>query len=103
MCLLRFHLYFVLFSRTATTKSHTLPLHDALPIYGRRDPLGSTHHEAGTLRMGDDPATSVTDADCRFHRSEEHTSELQSPMYLVCRLLLEKKNDKHTEQQYKEH
>src|SRR5437762_10739643 len=29
------------------------------------------------------------------HRSEEHTSELQSPMYLVCRLLLEKKKDKH--------
>lgn len=34
---------------------------------GRRDPLGSTHHEAGTLRMGDDPNTSVTDANCRFH------------------------------------
>src|SRR5437764_9075844 len=31
-------------------------------------------------------------------RSEEHTSELQSPMYLVCRLLLEKKNNKHTDQ-----
>ena len=34
---------------------------------GRRDPLGSTHHEAGTLRMGDNPTTSVTDANCRFH------------------------------------
>ncbi len=34
---------------------------------GRRDPLGSTHHEAGTLRMGDDPTKSVTDASCRFH------------------------------------
>ncbi|APO52207.1 DUF1080 domain-containing protein [Bradyrhizobium diazoefficiens] len=34
---------------------------------GRRDPLGSTHHEAGTLRMGDDPTASVTDANCRFH------------------------------------
>jgi choline dehydrogenase-like flavoprotein len=34
---------------------------------GRRDPLGSTHHEAGTLRMGDNPATSVTDAYGRFH------------------------------------
>src|SRR5437762_10524847 len=31
----------------------------------------------------------------RKDRSEEHTSELQSPMYLVCRLLLEKKNNKH--------
>jgi hypothetical protein len=33
----------------------------------RRDGLGTTHHEAGTLWMGDDPATSVTDADARFH------------------------------------
>src|SRR5438445_7582104 len=32
----------------------------------------------------------------RHHRSEEHTSELQSRQYLVCRLLLEKKNDKKT-------
>lgn len=34
---------------------------------GRRDALGTTHHEAGSLRMGDDPNTSVTDANCRFH------------------------------------
>jgi len=34
---------------------------------GRRDGLGTTHHEAGTLRLGDDPNTSVTDANCRFH------------------------------------
>lgn len=34
---------------------------------GRRDALGSTHHEAGTLRMGDDPTKSVTDPNCRFH------------------------------------
>lgn len=36
---------------------------------GRRDPLGTTHHEAGALKMGDNPATdnSVTDANCRFH------------------------------------
>src|SRR5207253_6140872 len=33
----------------------------------RRDGLGTTHHEAGTLRMGDDPNKSVTDANCRFH------------------------------------
>jgi choline dehydrogenase-like flavoprotein len=33
----------------------------------RRDGLGTTHHEAGTLRMGDNPATSVTDVNCRFH------------------------------------
>src|SRR5215813_9531604 len=34
---------------------------------GRRDGLGTTHHEAGTLRMGDDPNTSVTDPNCRLH------------------------------------
>jgi len=34
---------------------------------GRRDPLGTTHHEAGTLRLGDDPANSVTDPNCRMH------------------------------------
>ncbi len=34
--------------------------------FGRRDRLGTTHHEAGTLRMGS-PSTSVTDANCRFH------------------------------------
>jgi choline dehydrogenase-like flavoprotein len=34
---------------------------------GRRDPLGTTHHEAGTLRMGDNANASVTDANCRFH------------------------------------
>lgn len=38
------------------------------PFAGRRDGLGTTHHEAGVLAMGDDPATSVTNADARFHR-----------------------------------
>src|SRR5437879_11196419 len=39
-----------------------------------------------------DPPLSDCSARCQASRSEEHTSELQSPMYLVCRLLLEKKN-----------
>jgi hypothetical protein len=38
------------------------------PFAGRRDGLGTTHHEAGVLAMGDDPATSVTNGDARFHR-----------------------------------
>lgn len=38
------------------------------PFAGRRDGLGTTHHEAGVLAMGDDPATSVTDGNARFHR-----------------------------------
>src|SRR5437879_10790636 len=50
-----------------------------------RSRLGSVRHSPGTLR------------DSQGHaRSEEHTSELQSPMYLVCRLLLEKKKKKNT-------
>jgi Domain of Unknown Function (DUF1080)/GMC oxidoreductase len=41
-----------------------------LAFAGRRDGIGTTHHEAGTLWMGDDPATSVTNADMRFHEVE---------------------------------
>ncbi len=44
------------------------PAIGVLPFAGRRDGLGTTHHEAGVLAMGDDPATSVTNADARFHR-----------------------------------
>src|SRR2546426_3879211 len=48
-------------------------------------------HEAIELRPG-------SDATMKSHRSEEHTSELQSPCNLVCRLLLEKKNAQHVYQ-----
>src|SRR5947208_13869532 len=69
------------FNHTATTEIYTLSLHDALPIYSSGTP---------SVRM---PTLS---APCRISggsrsRSEEHTSELQSPDHLVCRLLLEKK------------
>ncbi|WP_431903981.1 family 16 glycoside hydrolase [Nonomuraea sp. bgisy101] len=40
---------------------------EIVPFARRRDGLGTTHHEGGTLRLGDDPATSVTNADCRLH------------------------------------
>src|SRR5437762_13048953 len=72
----------------ATTQIYTLSLHDALPI------LALARGVAAKLLH--DPIVGLkehADAD-RGHaklRSEEHTSELQSPMYLVCRLLLEKK------------
>src|SRR5256885_14177791 len=75
------YIIFFFFNDTATTEIYTLSLHDALPIFGvLRKALESRcfylalavdHHAAG--------------------RSEEHTSELQSPCNLVCRLLLEKK------------
>src|SRR5256885_2561149 len=69
------------FNDTATTEIYTLSLHDALPICTVRVRLGTgaTKSAGGTMAIG---AT----------RSEEHTSELQSPCNLVCRLLLEKKN-----------
>src|SRR5258708_25010114 len=66
---------FFFFNDTATTEIYTLSLHDALPI-------SNDHHG----HRGDRPC--ARDPYCR---SEEHTSELQSPDHLVCRLLLEKK------------
>src|SRR2546426_7867076 len=80
----RLLLFFFFFNDTATTEIYTLSLHDALPICDlcpRR--RRSTHDEAGFSLSG----SSLR----RSHRSEEHTSELQSPCNLVCRLLLEKK------------
>src|SRR5256885_16852725 len=87
---------FFFFNDTATTEIYTLSLHDALPI----SPVGG--------EVGDGEVALVADADHHGdargaqrarhvfliegpERSEEHTSELQSPCNLVCRLLLEKK------------
>src|SRR5476651_2894310 len=67
--------FFFFFNDTATTEIYTLSLHDALPI------------SSGCIRSR--PPSSSPNS-CRW-RSEEHTSELQSRQYLVCRLLLEKK------------
>src|SRR6185436_21006356 len=72
--------FFFFFNDTATTEIYTLSLHDALPI-------SCTSCKAKRL-----PRVSGSRA-CR-RRSEEHTSELQSPDHLVCRLLLEKKKTK---------
>src|SRR5205809_4720722 len=67
------------FTDTATTDIYTLSLHDALPICSA---AGSRRGPRGT--PGGMPPSG-------FARSEEHTSELQSRLHLVCRLLLEKK------------
>src|SRR5688572_31696995 len=78
------------FNDTATTEIYTLSLHDALPIY--------LHRRSGRLRRRsvlEDVARGGTGAaQVLSHRSEEHTSELQSQSNLVCRLLLEKKKQK---------
>src|SRR3712207_7931253 len=80
---------FFFFNDTATTEIYTLSLHDALPIsttWCRPQPLASKS-AAGTV-PGAQPSAG---RDGNSPRSEEHTSELQSRQYLVCRLLLEKK------------
>src|SRR2546427_7887227 len=80
-------LAFFFFNDTATTEIYTLSLHDALPICARSKPCGSCFFES-LLAQGAGRARRIS-ARCR---SEEHTSELQSQSNLVCRLLLEKKN-----------
>src|SRR3712207_7154612 len=80
------HIFFF-FNDTATTEIYTLSLHDALPIscgavreVSPRRPFRSTGSRSPRTLPDRNPL-----------RSEEHTSELQSRQYLVCRLLLEKK------------
>src|SRR3712207_7959811 len=89
--------FFFFFNDTATTEIYTLSLHDALPICGRaRDPLLVPLHREPVVLRGDEDATGLDLAHRMVStpRSEEHTSELQSRQYLVCRLLLEKKKKK---------
>src|SRR5256885_4964935 len=90
--------FFFFFNDTATTEIYTLSLHDALPISSCPQRLvvqilQAVHFDfvevierfAGREPRGERGV--IGDA----ARSEEHTSELQSPCNLVCRLLLEKK------------
>src|SRR6266581_8886334 len=81
-----FFFFFFFFNDTATTEIYTLSLHDALPISPRSAPGPPflPHSLGNGTRVAERPRT----------RSEEHTSELQSPVHLVCRLLLEKKKKK---------
>src|SRR3712207_8764296 len=99
------------FNDTATTEIYTLSLHDALPIWvGRglqqdeRGPVGRPRprrrhlpHRAALAGQGAREVVAVLrhDHGLAADRSEEHTSELQSRQYLVCRLLLEKKKTVH--------
>src|SRR5438552_13867676 len=91
---------------TATTEIYTLSLHDALPIcpesleWGPAEGIGPDIVEGvRRIKSEDGPdlllsgSSTLTSTLFRCHgrRSEEHTSELQSPDHLVCRLLLEKK------------
>src|SRR5256885_15408868 len=87
--------FFFFFNDTATTEIYTLSLHDALPI-SPCHPLPRFVEYFRRLRWPGRSQTffefPVSECPKRFsERSEEHTSELQSPCNLVCRLLLEKK------------
>src|SRR2546429_6422054 len=84
-------LLFFFFNDTATTEIYTLSLHDALPIWPWRAARWTAC--CGAARRTCAPCTSWprSSRPPRRRRSEEHTSELQSRLHLVCRLLLEKK------------
>src|SRR2546426_3677443 len=99
--------YFFFFNDTATTEIYTLSLHDALPILPRPlllallgDHLGGRPRDELLVgELGGEPRQLLLQPGQlarQAPRSEEHTSELQSPCNLVCRLLLEKKK-KHRE------
>src|SRR5438876_9652415 len=76
------------FNDPATTEIYTLSLHDALPIFAAPAQILEAMlkvHQYAIMCAGTAPQEAA------MERSEEHTSELQSPVHLVCRLLLEKK------------
>src|SRR3712207_7178892 len=93
---------FFFFNDTATTEIYTLSLHDALPISrGCTPPRPPSTRQTPPTRSRTRRARERRSTARRFRpgcgrecRSEEHTSELQSRQYLVCRLLLEKKKNK---------
>src|SRR5258708_18434370 len=84
------YFFFFFFNDTATTEIYTLSLHDALPIS-----LDVSRKNAWQVaeEMGEAMPYAIQHLldRAKWDRSEEHTSELQSPDHLVCRLLLEKK------------
>src|SRR6266487_6736519 len=90
-------LFFFFFNDTATTEIYTLSLHDALPISFRKTSWSSFSFSGFVAARSFARLKSDRDES----RSEEHTSELQSPVHLVCRLLLDKK--KHEKEEHDTH
>src|SRR5690242_21770020 len=93
-----FFILFFYFTDTATTEIYTLSLHDALPIshllLHARKGCRQRRTDRGAVSEDEiDRYCFIPDEVAIEVRSEEHTSELQSHVNLVCRLLLEKKNE----------
>src|SRR2546426_7794592 len=83
---------FFFFNDTATTEIYTLSLHDALPICNEQaSRAGNCARRLSAGSFLSPECNPLLRAGLARPRSEEHTSELQSPCNLVCRLLLEKK------------
>src|SRR3712207_6989476 len=99
-CLDNRSLIFFFFNDTATTEIYTLSLHDALPILKIQDGCNEFcsyckipfARGKSRSRKQEKILEEIDKLLAEGFRSEEHTSELQSRQYLVCRLLLEKKN-----------
>src|SRR2546429_3494370 len=85
--------FFFFFNDTATTEIYTLSLHDALPICPAAANFRFAARRPGK-QMPVPPLVWGISQTPHSARSEEHTSELQSRLHLVCRLLLEKKKNK---------
>src|SRR5205807_9121756 len=87
---------FFFFNATTTTEIYTLSLHDALPISRSawRPTAAGLRSRPSRLANFRRPTARLCQRAIAGLRSEEHTSELQSPCNLVCRLLLEKKKNK---------
>src|SRR3712207_7947641 len=83
--------FFFFFNDTATTEIYTLSLHDALPISRDDRNADAISPDAELLDGSGAERVAGGEQNRIILRSEEHTSELQSRQYLVCRLLLEKK------------
>src|SRR2546422_6180591 len=92
MSSLALYFFFFFFNDTATTEIYTLSLHDALPILVEGESFGKLMES-----MYLEDLSNATEIVLDGRRSEEHTSELQSRLHLVCRLLLEKKKKKITQ------
>src|SRR5260370_19197842 len=109
-------LSFFFFNDTATTEIYTLSLHDALPISWSRASANRAAWACCRPCLAPGGGCGCAARDCvpcwcwpawrclpwQAHRSEEHTSELQSHLNLVCRLLLEKKNSTSMQSMWRE-